>query len=143
METTDARTGLSWLDREQCLAFLADEEVGRLAFVVAGAPVVVPVNYGLDGDTVVFRTGPGAKLDDGPGRPVSFEIDSFDRGRRTGWSVVVTGRLEEVTPFDSATYERVHRLGVEPWAEGDRSHWLRLIPTRITGRRIGAPGREG
>lgn len=137
METTDARTGLAWLDREQCLAFLAEEEVGRLAFVVGGTPAIVPVNYRLDGDIVVFRTGPGAKLDDGPGRRVSFEIDSFDRGRRRGWSVVVTGRLEEVTPYDSAAYERVAGLGVDPWAEGDRSHWLRLVPTRITGRRIG------
>ena len=143
MEMTDARTGLARLDREQCLALLADEEIGRLAFVVGGVPAIVPVNYRLDGDTVVFRTGPGAKLEDGPRRPASFEIDAFDRERRHGWSVVVTGRLEEVTPFDAAAFERVHRLGVDPWADGDRTHWLRLIPSRITGRRVGPLGTPG
>ena len=140
METTDARTGLVRLDREQCLALLAADEVGRLAFVVGGVPTIVPVNYRLDGDTVVVRTGPGAKLHDGPRRPVAFEIDSFDRVRRQGWSVVVAGRLEEVTPYDADVFARVHRLGVDPWADGDRSHWLRLVPSRITGRRVGPLG---
>ena len=137
METIDSRTGLARLDREQCLALLADDEIGRLAFLSGGVPAILPVNYRLDGDTIVFRTGPGAKLDDGPRRPVSFEIDAFDRARRHGWSVVVTGRLEEVTPGDASAFERVHRLGLDPWVDGDRSHWMRLVPSRITGRRVG------
>jgi hypothetical protein len=50
--------------------------------------------------------------------------------------VVATGRLEEVTPYDAATYERVRRLPVDPWAGGDKAHWMRLVPDRVTGRRI-------
>jgi uncharacterized protein len=66
------------------------------------------------GDTIVFRTDPGTKLNHGPRARVSFEVDSFDRARRAGWSVVATGRLEEVTPYDAATFERVRRLAIDP-----------------------------
>jgi hypothetical protein len=50
---------------------------------------------------------------------------------------VATGRLEEVTPYDSDGWARVHSLAVEPWADGEKAHWMRLVPDRITGRRIG------
>jgi nitroimidazol reductase NimA-like FMN-containing flavoprotein (pyridoxamine 5'-phosphate oxidase superfamily) len=115
---------------------LASDEIGRLAVVAGNTAIVLPVNYALDGETVVFRTDPGTKLDHGPRARASFEVDSFDRDRRTGWSVVATGRLEEVTPYDAATYERVRRLPVDPWAGGDKAHWMRLVPDRVTGRRI-------
>jgi nitroimidazol reductase NimA-like FMN-containing flavoprotein (pyridoxamine 5'-phosphate oxidase superfamily) len=134
--TIDARTGLEVLDRDECLRLLAGDEVGRLAVVDGGAPVIFPVNYRLDGEAIVFRTTVGTKLDIGPRGPVAFEVDSFDRAARTGWSVLATGRLEVVTRFDPATYERVQDLPVEPWAGGDRPHWMRLVPSRITGRRI-------
>src|SRR5918997_6255070 len=97
------------LDREECLRLLAGQEIGRLAVVAGNTPIIVPVNYALDGESVVFRTDPGTKLDQGPRARASFEIDAFDRERRTGWSVVATGRLEEVTLYDAATFDRVRR----------------------------------
>jgi nitroimidazol reductase NimA-like FMN-containing flavoprotein (pyridoxamine 5'-phosphate oxidase superfamily) len=127
---------LNRIQRDECLRLLASDEIGRLAIVAGNTAVVLPVNYALDGKTVVFRTDPGTKLDHGPRARASFEVDSFDRDRRTGWSVVATGRLEEVTPCDAATYERVRRLAVDPWAGGDKAHWMRLVPDRVTGRRI-------
>jgi hypothetical protein len=45
-------------------------------------------------------------------------------------------RLEEVTRYDAATYDRVGRLAVDPWAGGNKAHWMRLIPDRVTGRRV-------
>jgi uncharacterized protein len=137
MTTIDRRTGLEVLDRDACLALLAGEDVGRLAMGTGGAPLVFPVNYALDGETVVFRTDPGTKLDRAERGRVAFEIDGLDRQARTGWSVVVTGRLEEVTHYDAAAFERVRRLPVEPWAAGEKGHWLRLVPSQITGRRVG------
>jgi nitroimidazol reductase NimA-like FMN-containing flavoprotein (pyridoxamine 5'-phosphate oxidase superfamily) len=138
----DRRTGLEMLDRDTCLELLAAEQVGRLAIGGSGAPVLMPVNYALDGETVVFRTDPGTKLERaGRWGRAAFEIDSFDREARTGWSVVVTGRLEEVTRHDAATLQRVTRLPLFPWAPGEKHHWLRLVPTQITGRRVGGPAR--
>jgi len=137
---TRSDSRLEILGREESMRLLATDSIGRLAVVVANTPLVVPVNYALDGDAVVFRTDPGTKFDKGPRARASFEVDSFDRTERTGWSVVATGRLEEVTHFDAATFERVRRLDVDPWAGGDKAHWMRLVPDRVTGRRIARPG---
>jgi nitroimidazol reductase NimA-like FMN-containing flavoprotein (pyridoxamine 5'-phosphate oxidase superfamily) len=123
------------IGREVCLRLLAADEIGRLAVVAGNTALVFPVNYALDGESVVFRTDPGTKLEYGPRARASFEVDAFDRQRRTGWSVVATGRLEEVTRYDAATFERVRQLAVDPWA-GSKAHWMRLVPDRMTGRRL-------
>jgi len=136
---TRSENGIEILGRQECLGLLATDEIGRLAVVVANTPLVMPVNYALDDETVVFRTDPGTKLDQGPRARASFEVDSFDRARRTGWSVVATGRLEEVTHYDATTFDRVRRLVVDPWAGGEKTHWMRLVPDRVTGRRIMEP----
>lgn len=135
MQLIDARTGLEHITREECLQLLAADEIGRLAIVDAGTPHIFPVNYLLDGTAIVFRTDPGTKLSKGRSSRATFEIDAFDRERRSGWSVVAVGRLEEVTSFDGRAYDRVRALGVEPWA-GEKHHWMQLVPDRITGRRV-------
>ncbi|HZA74974.1 MAG TPA: pyridoxamine 5'-phosphate oxidase family protein [Acidimicrobiales bacterium] len=140
--TTGPHPHLEVIDHDDCLRLLAGDEIGRLAVIAGNTAVVVPVNYALDGETVVFRTDPGTKLDQGPRARASFEVDRFDRERRTGWSVVATGRLEEVTLYDAATFERVRHLAVDPWAGGDKAHWMRLIPDRVTGRRVGERARR-
>lgn len=136
MRLIDSHSGIEVIGRAECLRLLGEDCIGRLAVVAGGEPMIFPVNYVLDGDAVVFRTAPGSKLRAGPRAPASFEIDAFDRERRCGWSVVATGQLEEVTTFDALTFERVLDLGVDPWADGDRSHWMRLVPGRVTGRRV-------
>lgn len=137
MTRTNALTGLHWIDHDQCLALLAGDEVGRLAVVDGRTPAIFPVNYILDGNDIVLRTDPGTKLDTGPRSRACFEIDRFDRSTRTGWSVVATGRLEEVTEYDTRTWRRVHELPVNPWAGGQKDHWMRLVCERVTGRRVG------
>ncbi|MGQ0824487.1 MAG: pyridoxamine 5'-phosphate oxidase family protein [Actinomycetota bacterium] len=123
----------------ECRALLATEEIGRLAVVAGGGPHVVPVNYVFDGRAIVFRTETGTKLDAAGHVPAAFEVDSFDRERRTGWSVVVHGRLEEIDRYRGPAFERVQQLPVEPWAGGEKAHWVRLVATSVTGRRVGQP----
>src|SRR6478735_1772933 len=85
-------SGLGVLSTEECLDRLRSARVGRIAFVSDGEPVILPVNHGMDGDVVVFRTDAGSKLiaaDDEV--PVAFEVDGFDPDRRTGWSVLLRG----------------------------------------------------
>ena len=136
MKWIDSRTGIERLDRDECLRLLASDEVGRIAFVRHGVPEIFPVNYALDGEAIVFRTDPGTKLDAERRGPAAFEIDAFDRSARSGWSVVALGRLEEVTASESAEYRRVTALDIEPWADGEKAHWLRLVPTTLSGRRV-------
>ena len=137
MRLRDDRTGIEVIDPDLCRRLLAADEVGRLAVVSGGAPVILPVNYVLDGDNIVFRTAPGSKLDAAGRSPGCFEIDAFDRTTRHGWSVVVSGRLEEVDEYSPRELARLRSLKVSPWAAGERDHWLRLVPSRITGRRVG------
>ena len=133
---TDRRSDLRWMDRAECFAVLARDCVGRLGITDGRTPMIVPVNYALDGEDIVFRTDPGTKLEIGPRARACFEIDEIDRSTRTGWSVLATGRLEEVTHYDAAAWDRIATLGIEPWASGPKQHVLRLVPERLTGRRI-------
>jgi hypothetical protein len=50
----------------------------------------------------------------------------------------VVGRAEEVP--DPAQAERAAGRRVALWAVGAYTHWIRVIPERITGRRISAIG---
>ena len=103
-------------------------------------PLIFPVNYGMDGDTIVIRTSPGTKLSAAQHANVTFEVDEIDQSARSGWSVVVRGLAEEVTEAHGPELvRRTHDAGVRPWAPGEHGHWLRLIPHLVTGRRI-VPG---
>ena len=134
MVNVDRRTGIEVLDRDQCLALLAATDFGRIGLDEGGHPLILPINYAMDGDDVVFRTAEGTKLD-AARQPACFEIDEHDSQARTGWSVVVRGRLEEVTAKDKDLFDRVADLA-KPWAEGDKPHVLRLVAESIQGRRV-------
>ena len=128
------------LTRAECFELLAAEQLGRVAVVDDRGPVVFPVHFVLDRHTVVFRTGTGTKLSAASlGRRVSFEVDRADPATRTGWSVVVRGEAVEVT--DRAELTRLRALPLEMWAPGTRAHYVRILPSTLTGRRIAAPGR--
>jgi len=94
---------------------------------------VVPVNYIVDGEVIVFRSDPGEKLDRLHEAPASFQIDFVDPIHHTGWSVLVQGIAHRA----SAT--EVEHLDIESWAGGEKSHWVRVVPHAITGRRLVLP----
>ena len=101
--------------------------------------VILPVNFLVDGQDVVFRTGAGSKLSAVEvGRHVGFEADSYDPATQTGWSVVVNG-LAEVVDSD-AEAARLDGLGLSSWG-GERTErvWVRVRPMSVTGRRIPVP----
>lgn len=135
---SDERTGLEVLERAECLRLLGAGETGRIGVLEGGHPLILPVNYGIDGDDVVLRSNEGSKVDAARGGPACFEIDGTDPDRRAGWSVVVRGRLEVVTALDSVLRDRIGALA-DPWI-GERSHLLRLRSTAITGRRLRPAG---
>jgi nitroimidazol reductase NimA-like FMN-containing flavoprotein (pyridoxamine 5'-phosphate oxidase superfamily) len=131
MTSEREESSLEDMSREECLTLLASMPVGRLAVASPGAPpLVVPVNYVLDGEIVVFRSDAGDKIRQLRGSPVSFQIDQIDPSRRAGWSVLVQGVAYEATPHE------IEGLRPEPWTPGEKSHWVRIVPASITGRRI-------
>lgn len=134
--TTVDHQGLEVLDTEECWTLIGDTPVGRVAFVDAGEPVVLPVNHALVGHRIVFRTIRGALLHEAlMDRPVAFEVDDFDSGTRSGWSVLVRGQARVA---DDA--EDLDRLGLEAWADAvEREDWVVIVAEEITGRRIVRP----
>jgi nitroimidazol reductase NimA-like FMN-containing flavoprotein (pyridoxamine 5'-phosphate oxidase superfamily) len=122
---------------DECLRLLATEEVGRLVVVLAGRPHVFPVNYAMDSDAVVFRTAGGTKLEAVSRSLVAFEVDRLAPSSASGWSVVVEGVAQEVTSVDSSFLrDRLAALPLQPWAPGDRLHFVRIVPFSITGARL-------
>ena len=134
MTDDPTRPELEELTDEECWQLASTRSVGRYAANRRGlGPLVVPVNYTVDADrTVVFRTGPGAKLATvGQGLAV-IQVDEIDPLHRTGWSVMIEGATRWL-------YEEQDQTPVEPWAPGRREYIVRLTPVRISGRRIHLP----
>lgn len=138
MELRDARTGITVADREECFDLLETVPVGRVAAVIGGGqPHIVPVNFTVVrdpvfGDAIVFRTDTGTKLRSVHRGRIAFEADHYDATSRTAWSVVVHGEAEEIDPPDASDHQ-----DPDPWAIGEKAHWVRIRATTVTGRRIG------
>ena len=133
-------TLLDSLTVAECRRHLAEGGVGRFLFVEPGrGPVAIPVNFRMDGDDVVFRTSSGGSVSAGlHERQVSFDVDHLDDALSEGWSVLLTGEAKAITNPDELA--RAEGLDIEPWAGGERPIYVRLTPSRITGRRIRASG---
>lgn len=128
--------GLEILHLADCFRLLGSVPVGRIAFAAGGEVVILPVNFGVDGQDVVFRTGAGSKLASlEVGHCVGFEADAYDAAAHTGWSVVVSG-LAEVLKSE-AECARLDALGLRPWGgeAADRA-WVRIRPAKTSGRHI-------
>jgi nitroimidazol reductase NimA-like FMN-containing flavoprotein (pyridoxamine 5'-phosphate oxidase superfamily) len=135
MHTIEERTGLEVLDDNECQLLLGRATVGRLAAVVDGRPSIFPVNFRRHGGAVVFRSDEGTKLDAAAReQPVAFEVDEVDSRERSGWSIVIRGTGTEVVDPDEL--EAVRKLPLHPWAQGVKSHYVRIVPDEISGRRI-------
>jgi nitroimidazol reductase NimA-like FMN-containing flavoprotein (pyridoxamine 5'-phosphate oxidase superfamily) len=132
---------LEYLDEAECLRLISPGGVGRIALTGRFGPTVLPVNYKLHQGTIVFRTAQDSPTDEdlrtgiaNAEYKVAFEIDDFSMAARQGWSVLIQGALHHVE--SEAERASVREAGVEPWAGGSRELFLRVIPSRITGRRI-------
>jgi uncharacterized protein len=134
---TRSSAGLDILNRSECLRLLESAPVGRIAYTERALPAVMPVNFLLDRaeSSVVVRTGEGSKLSAAARNAVvAFEADEFDQETRSGWSVLVVGRS---TVVDEPTeVARLTDLHLDPWANSNRDHYIRIAIDQITGRRL-------
>jgi uncharacterized protein len=132
MDDTSQATQI--LSDSECWALLEHTAVGRLAVDIGGQPDIFPINFIVDDGGLVFRSAAGTKLAGAVlNRFVAFEIDGYEPGGRTAWSVVVKGqahsieRMQEV--FDAED------LPLFPWLATDKPNFVRIEPTLVTGRR--------
>ena len=130
------RRGLRVLGLDECMARLVRTPLGRVAFVSAGESVILPVNHAVVGSCVVFRTTEGSKMDVAVDTGnIAFEVDGYDAGTETGWSVVVKGTAELV--YDDYETSRFEALGLRSWADPERQgQWVRIRPEEVSGREV-------
>ena len=135
MTTIDGPTWLEHLNPARCWELLDATPVGRVGVLNDSAPEIYPVNHVVDRGTIVFRTDLGTKLGGLLRSPaVCYEVDGIDPDDATGWSVLVKGRAGEIAGTDEL--RRARELPLRHWSLGDKDHWVRIVPTEVTGRRI-------
>ncbi len=140
-EDVPDQASLEILDEGECLRLVAAGGIGRIAYSGRYDLTVLPVNYKLLDGAILFRTGRDsltvedlrAEIPGGEYR-VAFEIDEFDQITREGWSVLVQGPAHHV--LDDAELAQAEAAGVEPWPGGERDHFIKISPMRVTGRRV-------
>lgn len=134
--------GFVELGELEALELAATMPVGRLAHLHDDQLFVTPVNFVLEGVNVLLRTAEGTALLAAAraGAQAAFEVDDLINWSRTGWSVLIRGRLREVSHAEVFRWALDTR--VRPWAEGERKQVVRLAGEKVTGRRI-EPGPGG
>jgi nitroimidazol reductase NimA-like FMN-containing flavoprotein (pyridoxamine 5'-phosphate oxidase superfamily) len=129
------------LDEMQCLSLIAGGGVGRIGYTSRFGPAVLPVNYHLYEQTIVFRTGLHSSMVEDlrtgiadAEYNVAFEVDQMQPFTQEGWSVLVQGPAHFVDSDEELT--PIAELGVQAWAGGRKEQFIRITPRHVTGRRI-------
>ncbi|MEU6587837.1 pyridoxamine 5'-phosphate oxidase family protein [Streptomyces sp. NPDC046881] len=130
------RPRLRDLGPEECRTLLSTHGVGRVSVTASdGRPAVVPVNYEVVDDAIVFRTAPDSVAAAAAGTEVAFEVDHVDDALSQGWSVLAVGPASVVTEPEAVRTLTQH-AHTTPWAGGQREMWVSIRPASLTGRRI-------
>jgi nitroimidazol reductase NimA-like FMN-containing flavoprotein (pyridoxamine 5'-phosphate oxidase superfamily) len=117
---------------DECWKVLEGEEFGRLAFRLVDEVHLVPINYVVDGRTLLFRTTSGNKLLSAAMHSnVAFEIDWYDD--RSAWSVVARGTARRLADMEKHRLDAVTR---RPWVPSLKREVIELVPDVVTGRRF-------
>lgn len=115
----------------RCWELLAGQQVGRLATAVDRSPDIFPVNFVVDGESLVFRTAEGSKLFAlTVNSEVAFEVDAW--GDTDGWSVVVRGTAEAIEDYEELL--RVEQLPLLPFVPTVKQHYVKIVCSEISGR---------
>ncbi|MET0149581.1 MAG: pyridoxamine 5'-phosphate oxidase family protein [Acidimicrobiales bacterium] len=134
MESTPRGRRLVAIAEEECWQLVSTRRWGRLLVVVANHPELFPVDHLVDGRSLLVRTEEGTKLRAALGARVGFEVDQVDDDARLGWTVMLAGYANEV--FDTRELELAEIDADEAVWTGDRVHWLRIVPFKVSGRRL-------
>jgi nitroimidazol reductase NimA-like FMN-containing flavoprotein (pyridoxamine 5'-phosphate oxidase superfamily) len=134
-EMNDYDIEMSALTEETCWRMLAREAFGRIGLLDWNELTVLPVNVGVSKRRLVFRTTAGSTLArHAGGAKVAFESDHIDPVAESGWSVIVKGRLWDVT--DEPEVANWSDFAVRAWAPPPHDRWMMIEPTMVTGRLV-------
>lgn len=125
------------LSPQECRQLLETKSVGRIAFRTGNGLRVLPVNYMVRGDRIVFRTAAhGVIARSIRAAEAAFEVDELDEHLRSGWSVLAVGTCRRLE--DAEELRRLRQEGVPmPWAPGERGLYFAVTWRGLSGRRLG------
>jgi len=114
------------LSESQCQDLLASEHFGRISLTMRALPVIVPVNYGYLGGSVILG------MNDGPARRAIASGNVIALGVDSGspqdlfWTVLAIGRAREIT--DPTQTTEFLRMGLTDLTGTPAAHYLQLQP---------------
>jgi len=123
------------LSREECLDLLAAAHFGRLAVHRGALPAIVPVNYALTPEGIVFATTRGSELAAATDAAVvAFEAGDPPDLDIAGWSVLVVGLAAPITDPPEVLTARALPLR----APSGSDHFVRVTADLVSGHRTPA-----
>jgi hypothetical protein len=134
--STEAHGYLLGLSQAECWQLLSAGSVGRIAWVRADRPFVIPVNYAVVGAEIHIRSAAYSTLvREIDGSEVAFQVDDIDTAARCGSTVTAQGRAEirfagTRTPIEPT---------VEVWPSGAKAATIAVDVAEISGRRLTRP----
>lgn len=129
MEHTD--TPISRLTDAECWERLATQTLGRLVTHVRDIIDIFPINYVVDGESIVLRTAEGSKLAEMMiSEDVLFEVD--DHSESDAWSVIVRGKAQLLESAEEIMH--ADSLPLRPMAPTLKRNYVRIAPLTLSGR---------
>lgn len=127
----DYADAVTYLSDEECWDRLGQQQLGRVVSHVGDVIDIFPVNYVLDGQSVVFRTAEGSKLTELTiNDQVLFEADHYTEEK--AWSVVVRGHARRLDT--TADVEAADELPLRPWIPTLKYNYVRIGAVSLSGR---------
>ncbi len=118
---------------DECWQLLDATRFGRLAMAVGSDPDIYPINFLVDGETILMKTTAGNKLFEVTLNPsVALEADYVSDTE--AWSVIVKGIARVVDSF-SEMYEKDEKH-LETWLPSPKSIYVTIERTTVSGRRF-------
>jgi nitroimidazol reductase NimA-like FMN-containing flavoprotein (pyridoxamine 5'-phosphate oxidase superfamily) len=118
---------------EESWELLATYSFGHLGLSVGRQPEIFPVNYAVDGRTILFRSAAGTKVNDlVENQFVAFEVDA--EGATGTWSVVLKGSAIALTDRDEIAAADL--VAFPPWIPTAPYVFVRITPDTIRGRQF-------
>ena len=125
--------GVTILPVHECWDLLKGVSLGRLVTCVDGQPEMFPVNFVVQRRTVLFRTAEGTKLiSTAINNHVVFEADEHNIVE--GWSVIVKGVARSLRTNEEL--EEAEHAQLLSWTAPAKTHYVRVLPELVTGRRF-------
>jgi uncharacterized protein len=126
------RSGLQVLTAVEAVSLLGTVGVARVGITSRALPMVLPVHYTLDGNTIVIRTYEGSTLSDATrDSVVAFEAEGPIDHSSPSWSVHVNGVATHVADDHHDAAARA----LPAWSREHPGHIVSISIDHVSGRR--------